>query len=242
MISIQNLIKSYGDFRAVDDLSLRVEPGEILGLVGPNGAGKTTTLRCLSGVIPPDSGIIEIADHSLSDNPVAAKSGLAYVPDEPQLFDHLTSWDYLMVVARLYQVPDAERRAEELLEKFDLTNRRLAFPAELSRGMKQKLMIVAALLHEPKAMVLDEPLTGLDPRAMRQMKDTVVAAAERGVSMIVSSHMLRLVEEVCHRIAIIHQGRVVLDGALDTIRSGLPELDEDADLEEVFLRATEDKN
>jgi ABC-2 type transport system ATP-binding protein len=240
MIEIQSLVKNYDGFLAADGVTFRVDPGEIVGLVGPNGAGKTTTLRCLTGIIPPTEGTIRVAGHGIDTEPVEAKRGLAFVPDEPHLFDHLTSWDYLKLVGRLYGVTDTESRAAELLETFQLTDRRLSFPSELSRGMKQKLMISAALLHRPKALVLDEPLTGLDPRAMRQMKDTVVQAAKEGAAVLVSSHMLQLVEEICHRIVIIHRGKVALQGTLAEIRSGLGDLDGEADLEQVFLRATED--
>jgi len=241
MIDIRNLVKIYDDFRAVDGLSLRVAPGEILGLVGPNGAGKTTTLRCLSGIIPPTEGTVVLDGHDLASDPVGAKGCLAFIPDEPRLFDHLTSRDYLAVVSRLYGVADGRARSESLLRHFGLEDRGDSFPGELSRGMKQKLMIVGGLLHRPTVLVLDEPLTGLDPRAMRHMKDTIVEAARSGASVIVSSHMLRLVEEICDRVAIIRRGKVILDGTLDEIRGGIPDLDAGADLEDVFLRATEDE-
>lgn len=240
MIEIRNLVKAYDGFRAVDGVSFRVDRGEIVGLVGPNGAGKTTTLRCLTGIIPPTEGSIAICGHDLLADGIAAKQKLAFVPDEPHLFDHLTAWDYLLIVSRIYRVPDGEARASELLARFDLTARRLSFPSELSRGMKQKLMIAGALLHRPEAMVLDEPLTGLDPRAMRLMKDTVVQAARDGAAVIVSSHMLHLVEEICRRVVVIHKGKIVLDGTLDEIRRGVPGLGEGAALEEIFLHATDD--
>jgi ABC-2 type transport system ATP-binding protein len=237
-IEIRNLVKAYDGFRAVDGLSLAAGAGEIVGLVGPNGAGKTTTLRCLCGIVPPTEGRITIAGHDLFIDSVAAKRELAFVPDEPHLFDHLTAWDFLQVTARLYGVTDGDARATELLSHFGLADKRLAFPSELSRGMKQKLMISAALLHRPRVMVLDEPLTGLDPRAMRHMKDTITTAARDGASVLVSSHMLRLVEEICHRVVVIHKGKAILDGTLDEIRSAVP--GGSTDLEEVFLRATED--
>jgi ABC-2 type transport system ATP-binding protein len=239
MIRIENLVKTYGRTPAVDDLSLMVASGEILGLVGPNGAGKTTTLRCLAGILPPTSGRIEIAGHDLKAEPVEARRRLAFVPDEPRLFENLTVMDHLRVVGRLYGVADAPERAAELLDRFELADRRDAFPSELSRGMKQKLMIAAALLHRPEALVLDEPLTGLDPGAMRRMKRTVTAQAEAGAAVIVSSHLLHLVQEICGRVAILRTGRKVVEGTLAEIRASLPDLDADADLEEIFLRATE---
>jgi ABC-2 type transport system ATP-binding protein len=239
MIRIENLVKVYAGTAAVDGLSLTVAAGEILGLVGPNGAGKTTTLRCLAGILPPTSGRIEIAGHDLKTEPVEARRQLAFVPDEPRLFENLTVLDHLRVVGRLYGVADTPERAAELLDRFELADRRDAFPSELSRGMKQKLMIAAALLHRPQALVLDEPLTGLDPGAMRRMKRTIAEQAEAGAAVIVSSHLLHLVQEICGRVAILRSGRKVVEGTLAEIRASLPDLDADADLEEIFLRATE---
>ena len=238
MIVLDQLVKSYGGLRAIDGLSVRIAGGEILGLVGPNGAGKTTALRCLSGIIPPTSGRIAIGGHDLETEPIEARRLLAFVPDEPRLFDYLTAWDHLLVMARLYGVDDGRERAADLLERFGLADRRYAFPSELSRGMKQKLMIAAALLHRPRALVLDEPLTGLDPAAMRQMKQTVLDTARDGVTVIVSSHMLHLVEEICGRILILQKGKKVVEGTLDEIRQALPGLATGADLEDIFLHAT----
>lgn len=237
MIKISDLRKSYGDFPAVDGLSLEVGRGEILGLVGPNGAGKTTTLRCLAGIIPPTSGAIEIAGFDLDDDPLEARRRLAFVPDEPYLFDYLTCRDHLLLLSRIYGVADGPGRAALLLEEHGLSKQRDSFPSELSRGMKQKLLIACALLHRPEALVLDEPLTGLDPSAMRRMKSTVVQTAREGTSVIVSSHMLHLVEEICGRILILARGRKVLEGTLEQIRTDLPDLEGDAGLEAIFLRA-----
>jgi ABC-2 type transport system ATP-binding protein len=239
MIRIESLVKSYGSALAVDGLSLAVPAGEILGLVGPNGAGKTTTLRCLAGILPPTSGRIEIGGLDLAAEPVEARRRLAFVPDEPRLFDNLTVMDHLRLVGRLYSVTDAPERAAELLARFELADRRDAFPSELSRGMKQKLMIAAALLHRPSALILDEPLTGLDPGAVRRMKRTIVEQAEAGAAVLVSSHLLHLVQEICSRVAILRGGRKLLEGTLGEIRAALPDLGEDADLEAIFLRATE---
>ena len=238
MIEIQDLVKAYDGFRAVDGLSLRVEPGEILGLVGPNGAGKTTTLRCLAGIIPPTSGRIAIAGFDLQRRPIEARQRLAFVPDEPHLFDHLTALDHLVLFSRLYGVADGPTRAETMLAEAGLHEQRLSFPSELSRGMKQKLVVACALLHRPEVLVLDEPLTGLDPAAMRRMKRTVSDTAGAGASVIVSSHMLQLVEEVCDRVLIVSHGKTVLEGTLDEIRMQIPDVDADADLETLFLKAT----
>jgi ABC-2 type transport system ATP-binding protein len=236
MIEIEGLSKHYGALRAVDGLSLRVERGEILGLVGPNGAGKTTTLRCASGIIPPSSGSVRISGFDLVKDSVEAKRRLAFVPDEPRLFDYLTARDHLRITARLYGVADGAARAETLLEELELGDRKDAYPAELSRGMKQKLMVAMALLHRPEALLLDEPLTGLDPAAMRRMKDRIRETARSGVAVILSSHMLHLVEELCRRVAIVVAGKIAHEGTLDEIRGALPE-GERGDLESIFLRA-----
>ena len=229
MIEIDGLSKRYGTLQAVDGLSLRVERGEILGLVGPNGAGKTTTLRCVAGIIPPTSGAVRIGGFDLQQEPVEAKRRLAFVPDEPRLFDYLTARDHLRITARLYGVQDGAERAERLLDELELGQRKDAYPAELSRGMKQKLMVAMALLHRPEALLLDEPLTGLDPAAMRRMKDRIRETAASGVAVVLSSHMLHLVEELCPRVAIVVGGRKALDGTLDEIRGR-------GDLEATFLR------
>ena len=238
MIHIEELVKAYDGFRAVDGLSLQVGTGQILGLVGPNGAGKTTTLRCLAGIIPPTSGRVTIAGFDLQTHPLEARKRLAFVPDEPHLFDHLTALDHLTLFSRLYGVADGPARAEALLEEAGLRDQRLSFPSELSRGMKQKLVVACALLHRPEVLVLDEPLTGLDPAAMRRMKRTVRDTATAGAAVIVSSHMLQLVEEVCDRILIVNRGKKVLMGTLDEIRLQFPDVDADADLETLFMRAT----
>ena len=238
MIELHDLVKAYDGFRAVDGLSLRVEPGEILGLVGPNGAGKTTTLRCLAGIIPPTSGRVVVAGFDLREQPIEARQRLAFVPDEPHLFDHLTALDHLILFSRLYGVADGPARAETMLAEAGLHEQRLSFPGELSRGMKQKLVVACALLHRPEVLVLDEPLTGLDPAAMRRMKRTVVDTAGAGASVIVSSHMLQLVEEICDRVLIVSHGKTVLEGTLDEIRTQIPDVDRDADLETLFLKAT----
>ncbi len=238
MIHIEKLVKVYGGFRAVDGLSLQVGTGQILGLVGPNGAGKTTTLRCLAGIIPPTSGRVTIAGFDLQTHPLEARKRLAFVPDEPHLFDHLTALDHLTLFSRLYGVADGPARAEALLEEAGLGDQRRSFPSELSRGMKQKLVVACALLHRPEVLVLDEPLTGLDPAAMRRMKRTVRDTARAGASVIVSSHMLQLVEEVCDRVLIVNHGKKVLIGTLDEIRLQFPDVDADADLETLFMKAT----
>jgi ABC-2 type transport system ATP-binding protein len=238
MIEIEGLTKNYGSFAAVRDLSFRVEAGEVLGLVGPNGAGKTTTLRCVVGIIPPSRGEIRICGHSLVHEPLAAKRNIAFMPDEPRLFDYLTVQEHLQFTARIYGVRDSQALAGALLEELELKDKIDALPAELSRGMKQKLVIACGLLHSPKALLFDEPLTGLDPIGIRRMKSTIVKRAREGAAIIISSHLLHLVEELCDRVLILNQGRKITHGTLDEIQQSLPELRGDTSLEEMFLLIT----
>ena len=237
MIEVAGLTRRYGSLLAVSDLSFRVEPGEVVGMVGPNGAGKTTTLRSIVGIIRPTSGSIRIAGHDLVEEPVAAKAQLAFVPDEPQLFDYLTVEEHLHFVARLYGVADGAAKIEALLAEVDLVGKRRTLPEELSRGMKQKLAIACGLLHSPRALLLDEPLTGLDPGAIRRTKETIRRQAEQGAAVILSSHLLGLVEELCTRILVIAGGRLIAAGTVGEITSQRPEL-AGAGLEDVFLALT----
>lgn len=238
MIEVTGLVKAYGEFVAVKDLSFGVQPGEVLGLVGPNGAGKTTTLRCLAGVIPPGRGSIQICGHDLATAPLAAKQVLAYFPDEPRLFDYLTVRQHLTFTARLYRVAEAEARGRELLDEMELADKADALPGELSRGMKQKLAIACGLLHGPRVLFFDEPLTGLDPYGIRRMKDAILARARAGVASIVSSHLLHLVDEICTHLLILKRGAKVAHGTIDEVRRQFTESGPDASLEEVFFRAT----
>jgi ABC-2 type transport system ATP-binding protein len=237
MIEVDSLVKSYRGLTAVQGLSFQVASGEVLGLVGPNGAGKTTTLRCLAGILPTNSGRVRLAGFDLSDSPVAAKQNLAFMPDEPKLFEYLTVSDHLTLSARLYQVEDAESRAKSLIDELELSGKEQAFPSELSRGMKQKLVIACGLLHDPKVLIFDEPLTGIDPGGIRRMKQTIVRRAEAGASVILSSHLLHLVEEICDRVLILSKGLMVMIGTLDEVRARFG--GDGVSLEEAFLRATE---
>jgi ABC-2 type transport system ATP-binding protein len=237
MIQVEGLTKLYGSLTAVQDLGFTVAPGEILGLVGPNGAGKTTTLRMVAGIILPSHGTVRIAGHDLAGDPLGAKSALAFVPDEPQMFDYLTVHEHLEFVARLYRQPEAVPRIDPLLAELELSDKRDALASELSRGMKQKLAIACGLLHGPRALLLDEPLTGLDPVGIRRMKRTIAARAQAGAAVLLSSHLLQLVEEVCTRVLIIQNGRRVALGSMREIVDGRPELS-GRGLEEIFLSLT----
>jgi ABC-2 type transport system ATP-binding protein len=238
MIEVEGLTKRFGPLAAVDDLSFTVRPGEVLGLVGPNGAGKTTTLRCLAGIIPASGGRLRLAGHDLAGAPLAAKQALAYFPDEPRLFDYLSVRQHLTFIARLYQVTDADAKAQALLAELELNDKAKQLPGELSRGMKQKLAIACGLLHSPSVILFDEPLTGLDPYGIRRMKDTILRLAREGAAMVISSHLLHLVDEICSHLLILKQGRRVAHGTLAEVRERFAQAAPDASLEEVFFRAT----
>jgi ABC-2 type transport system ATP-binding protein len=238
MIEISALTKTFGDFTAVRDLSFRVEPGEVLGLVGPNGAGKTTTLRTMVGIIPPTSGAVRIAGHDMKTEPLAAKRALAFFSDEPRLFDYLTVRQHLAFVARLYGVENHEPLAQSLLEELEIADRAESLPAELSRGMKQKLTIACGFLHSPQVLVLDEPLTGLDPLGIRRMKDSILRRAHAGAAVVLSSHLLHLLEEVCSHVLILKQGTAIASGTLEQVRAQFSDAGAASSLEEVFIRAT----
>jgi ABC-2 type transport system ATP-binding protein len=237
MIEVSSLTKKYGDFTAVSELSFTVQPGEILGLVGPNGAGKTTTLRCLAGIIPATLGSARICGHDVADDPLSAKRELAFIPDEPRLFEHLSVAQHLNFVARLYGVADHAARAEPILVELEMADKKSMLPAELSRGMKQKLAIACGLMHAPRVIIFDEPLTGLDPAGMRRMKNVMRRLAREGAAVILSSHLLSLVEEVCTHLLVLKNGRKVANGSVEEVRASYG-AGEDDSLEDVFFRAT----
>ena len=238
MIEVTGLIKRYGAFTAVKDLSFAVRPGEVLGLVGPNGAGKTTTLRCLAGIIPATAGTVRIAGQDLAADPVAAKRALAFFPDEPRLFDYLTVRQHLAFVARIYGVAGHEALAQPLLEELEIADKADQLPGELSRGMKQKLAIACGLLHSPAVMFFDEPLTGLDPLGIRRMKDSILKRARAGATIVLSSHLLSLLEEVCSHVLILKQGEKIADGTLADVSARFAHGEANVSLEEIFIRAT----
>ena len=240
MIEVTGLTKRYGEFTAVRDLSFTVRPGEVMGLVGPNGAGKTTTLRCATGIIPPTLGAIRIGGIDLKEDPVGAKRRLAFMPDEPRLFDHLTVEQHLNFVARLHGVADWRDRAAPILNDLEMADKRALLPAELSRGMKPNLVIACGLLHSPSVIFFDEPLTGLDPGGIRRMKDTMRRLARDGAAIILSSHLLSLLEEVCTHVLILKAGEKIADGSIAEIRARFA-VHPDASLEDVFFKATEDQ-
>jgi ABC-2 type transport system ATP-binding protein len=238
VIQVRRLTKTYNGLRAVDDLSFDVAAGEIVGLIGPNGAGKTSTLRCIVGIQSPSAGTVRIAGHDIVRQPIEAKRRLAFMADEPHLFEYLTVIEHLRLTGRIYGVTDVEARAQALLAELQLTGKEAALPAELSRGMKQKVAIACGLIHEPDALLFDEPLTGLDPLGIRQMKSTIVARGRAGRAVIVSSHLLHLVEEICTRIIIINHGVKLADGTLAELLTDSRLAAGDSNLEQIFLSVT----
>jgi len=239
VIEVENFGKSYGDFQAVSDLSFAVEPGEIVGLVGANGAGKTTTLRAITGILRPGSGRIRVAGFDIERDPEAAKGRFAYIPDTVHPYELLTVREHLHFIALAYRIGNAEGKYGALLEELELAEKKDEAASSLSRGMLQKLSLACAFLREPQVIILDEPLTGLDPRGIRNIKQSVRRRAEAGTSFLLSSHLLVLVEALCDKVLILHRGRKMAFGSLEHIR-GLATLHQEASLEEVFFAVTEE--
>ncbi len=236
-LRLQGLSKSFGK-PAVDRLDLTIGRGEFYALLGPNGAGKTTTLRMVAGLLPPDAGSISVFGVDALADPVAAKRITAWLPDEPMLYDKLTPVEYLEFVAGLWSVPTrvAERRAEELLATLGLIDHARQRCEGFSRGMKQKVALAGALIHDPQLLMLDEPLTGLDAQAARQVKDILRERTRAGCSVVLTTHILEVAERLADRIGIIQRGRLVAEGALDDLRAQAGRAGES--LEEVFLHLT----
>jgi ABC-2 type transport system ATP-binding protein len=237
-IVVEDYHKTYGDTVAVAGLSFRVAPGEILGLIGQNGAGKTTTLRALAGILTPTAGRLLIAGHDIVEEPVEAKSCLAYVPDEPKLFERLTVWEHFRFTAAAYRLADWTERGEMLLDRLELRPKRNALASELSRGMTQKVAIGCGYLHEPRAVLLDEPMTGLDPHGIRTMKELIREQAGRGSATVISSHLLSLFEDLLTSLVILHRGRLLRHGPLAELRGELSANGRHETLEELFFRLT----
>ena len=242
MIAVEHLRRTYaassGTFTAVDDLSFEVRSGEIVGLIGPNGAGKTTTLRSLAGILRPTSGRLSIDGHDLAGDPIEAKRRLAFMPDEPHLFEYLTVMEHLRLVARLYGVADFDRRAATLIEELELSGKERSLPGELSRGMRQKVVIACGLVRTATTLLFDEPLTGLDPVGIHRMRETIVARGRAGACVLVSSHLLHMVEEICTRVIIMDRGRKIADGTVAELASRADLAAAGSNLEQIFMRVT----
>ena len=238
VVVVENFSKNYGDFTAVRQLSFSVRPGEIVGLVGANGAGKTTTLRAITGILRASGGTIRVGGHDIEKEPVVARRQFAYIPDTVHPYDLLTVTEHLHFIALAYRIENAEAKYEALLEELELADKKHEIASSLSRGMLQKLSLVCAFLREPKVIILDEPLTGLDPRGIRNIKESIRRRARAGTSFLLSSHLLVLVEALCDQVLILHRGQKMAFGSLEEIRS-LATLHADASLEDVFFAVTE---
>jgi ABC-2 type transport system ATP-binding protein len=241
MIELRNISKRYGSTLAVDDLSLKVEKGELFGFIGPNGAGKTTTLRMMVGILEATAGKISIAGIDVAEEPDRAKRMIGFIPDRPFLYEKLTGMEFMKFIGDLYGVEETgfQARAEELLKRFSLYDWGDHLIESYSHGMKQRLIIASALLHDPEIIIVDEPMVGLDPAGIRMVKKIFRGLADQGVTIFMSTHTLEIAESLCDRIGIIHQGRVIALGTTGDLR-GTARMKE-GDLEEVFLRLTGNK-
>ncbi len=230
MLQIENLTKTYGEKKAVDNLSLHIAPGEIYGFIGHNGAGKTTTIKACCGIIKPDSGTIRIGGMSIAEQPIQCKRTFAYIPDNPDMYAFLSGIKYLNFVADVYGVGAGERdqRIKEYADLLELTSDLAQPVSAYSHGMKQKLAIIAALIHEPKLLIMDEPFVGLDPKASHLVKGLMRQLCDRGGAVFFSTHVLEVAEKLCDQVAIIKQGKLVVSGSMEEVKG-------DTSLESVFL-------
>jgi ABC-2 type transport system ATP-binding protein len=238
VIEVDDFHKAFADQVAARGITFRVEPGQLLALIGPNGAGKTTTMRALAGIIPASRGRLSIAGFDVAANPIEAKSRLAFVPDDAPLFSDLTVAEHLAFYASVYQVGDAQAKALALLDEFELAAKLHTPASGLSRGMRQKLAICCGYLHDPLAILFDEPLTGLDPQGIRVFKRSLVERAALGAAVVVSSHMLAMVEDLCTHVLILDRGVQRFFGPIDELRTSYEHVDSDASLEEIYFAAT----
>ncbi len=238
MIAVENLVKRFGKFTAVDGVSIKVEPGQIHGFLGPNGAGKTTSIRMIAGLLKPDAGRILVNGHDLAREPEAAKASLGFIPDRPFIYDKLTAGEFLRFHGGLYGMDggDTNTRITEMLEIFELGRWQHELVESFSHGMKQRLVMSAAFLHRPKAVLVDEPMVGLDPRGARLIKDIFRRMASHGVAILMSTHTLEVAQEMCDLVSIILKGQIIAHGTVAEVRAmaGTP----DEELTPVFLKLT----
>ncbi len=241
MIEFQGLSKVYGSFNAVKPLTLTVRRGEVFGFLGPNGAGKTTTIRMMMGILVPSGGRVLIDGLDCQAEPAEVKRRVGYLPDTPVFYDYLRGREILQFVAEMHGLPRAEaaERSSRLLAEFGLTEAGEDYAVNYSLGMKKRLGLACALIHDPSVLILDEPINGLDPRASRDVQERLLAAAARGVTIFVSTHLLDMAEKLCDRVGIIHRGELVATGTLDEIRANASA---SGSLEDVFLKITEESS
>lgn len=236
MLKIQNVTKKYGDKIAVDHIDLEVKPGEIYGFIGHNGAGKTTTIKAVVGILNFEEGNITIDGIDIKQNPVACKKKIAYIPDNPDIYENLTGMQYLNFVADIFEIgqEDRKQKIQKLSKSFEIEESLTDVVSSYSHGMKQKLVIISALIHEPDLLILDEPFVGLDPKASFTLKEYMKEMTQKGASIFFSSHVLEVVEKLCDRVGIIKQGKMIKQGTVEQIKG-------DESLEEVFLELIKDE-
>ncbi len=239
MIELVDFRKAYETALAVSGISFRVEAGQVLGLIGPNGAGKTTTLRALTGIIPSSGGTLRVAGFDIDKDPIEVKRRTAYVPDDPQLFQDLTVQQHLAFTASAYGVEQPDEKISTLLDAFNLEYKRHTRAGDLSRGMRQKLAVCSGYLHDPIALLLDEPMTGLDPRGIRELKHSIAQRAKQGAAVIISSHLLAMVEDICTHVLILDIGKQRFFGTLRELKNEFSDAVNDSSLEDIFFRAIE---
>ena len=242
MIELKSLTKNYGDYKAVDDLNLHVKKGEIFGFIGPNGAGKTTTIKMIGGILAPSAGTVKIAGIDIQQEPEKAKGKIGFIPDRPYLYEKLTGREFLKFTADLYGVPDDvfSQKAQQNLEMFSLADWSDELIESYSHGMKQRLIMSAALLHEPEVIIVDEPMVGLDPMAIMMVKDLFQRLAHKGVTVFMSTHTLAVAEDICERIGVINKGQLIASGTTADLQREANITD--ADLEQVFMNLTSNAN
>ncbi len=240
MIELKNLTKNYGKIRAVDGLSISIPRGEIFGFIGPNGAGKTTTISMVAGLLAPTSGIVKICGMDMIKFPRVAKKKIGFIPDRPYIYEKLTAMEFLKFIADMYEMeePEFEPLAESWLKKFSLMDWADELIESFSHGMKQRLIMAAALLHNPKVVVVDEPMVGLDPFAIKMVKQLFGELAAQGTTIFMSTHTLQVAQDVCDRIGVIHKGQLIAQGTVKELQH-LARADR-VDLEQVFMILTED--
>jgi ABC-2 type transport system ATP-binding protein len=240
MLEVNGLTKEYKRFVAVDQFSFTIKPGEIVALLGPNGAGKTTALRCIAGILRPTSGQALINGHDVVTDQAAAKMGLAFVPEVPSLYELLTVEEHMKFIAMCFgTLPTFERLKDELLARYSLTDKRDSLVATLSKGMRQKLSVACALVHDANVMLFDEPLIGIDPEGAKELKDEIRRARDSGCSIVISTHLLDTAERLCDRVIIMRRGKKIVEGTVDELR----ELEgmQDKTLEDIFLALTHEE-
>ena len=242
MIELKYLTKKYGDYTAVDDLNLSVQKGEIFGFIGPNGAGKTTTIKMIGGILAPSAGTVKIAGIDIQREPEKAKGKIGFIPDRPYLYEKLTGREFLKFTADLYGVPDDifSQKAQQNLEMFSLADWSDELIESYSHGMKQRLIMSAALLHDPEVIIVDEPMVGLDPMAILMVKDLFQRLAHKGVTVFMSTHTLAVAEDICERIGVINKGQLIASGTTADLQREVNITD--ADLERVFINLTTEAN